>query len=100
MARKLAIPFIQPRKHSAIGIFKNGICQGNRICQQCATSGVWIKWYGWPGILTSHTKRQKELLAMLPRNVAAWIRAPKADLEIDEAPYNEPGPGEILIKVS
>ena len=37
---------------------------------------------------------------MSPQNVAAWIRAPKADLEIDEAPYNEPGPGEILIKVS
>ena len=42
----------------------------------------------------------KSLLAMSPQNVAAWIRAPKADLEIDEAPYNEPGPGEILIKVS
>ena len=42
----------------------------------------------------------EELLAMLPQNVAAWIRAPKADLEIDEAPYNEPGPGEILIRVS
>lgn len=37
---------------------------------------------------------------MSPQNVAAWIRAPKADLEIDEAPFNEPGPGEILIKVS
>nr|ANM86638.1 putative alcohol dehydrogenase [Cladonia uncialis subsp. uncialis]AUW30841.1 putative alcohol dehydrogenase [Cladonia uncialis subsp. uncialis] len=35
---------------------------------------------------------------MSPQNVAAWIRAPKADLEIDEAPYNEPGPGEILIR--
>ena len=36
---------------------------------------------------------------MSPQNVAAWIRAPKADLEIDEAPYNEPGPSEILIRV-
>ncbi|KAL2046885.1 hypothetical protein N7G274_000903 [Stereocaulon virgatum] len=32
------------------------------------------------------------------QNKAAWIRTAKGDLEIDEAPYNEPGPGEILIK--
>ena len=37
---------------------------------------------------------------MSPHNVAAWIRFPKADLEIDEAPYTEPGTSELLIKVS
>ena len=36
---------------------------------------------------------------MSPQNIAAWIRSPKADLEIDEAPYHEPGLGEILIQV-
>ena len=32
-------------------------------------------------------------------NIAAWICSTKADLEIDEALYHEPGPGEVLTKV-
>jgi hypothetical protein len=36
----------------------------------------------------------------MAQNVAAWIRTAKGDLEIDEAPYYEPGLGEILIKVN
>ncbi|KAK4690416.1 hypothetical protein P7C71_g6368, partial [Lecanoromycetidae sp. Uapishka_2] len=34
-----------------------------------------------------------------PQNLAAWIRTPKGDLDIGEAPYYQPGADEILIQV-
>jgi hypothetical protein len=32
-------------------------------------------------------------------NKAAWIREPKAQLIVDDAPYPVPGEGEIVVKV-
>ncbi|GAA6019036.1 hypothetical protein JCM10207_006295 [Rhodosporidiobolus poonsookiae] len=34
-----------------------------------------------------------------PKNAAAWIKAPHAQLEVDEAPWYEPKEGEVLVKV-
>lgn len=36
---------------------------------------------------------------MAPSNTAAWITGPKVSpLEVKEAPYTSPGPGQIVIK--
>lgn len=34
----------------------------------------------------------------MPQNQAAWIKAQGAPLVVEDAPYNAPGPQEILIK--
>jgi hypothetical protein len=36
---------------------------------------------------------------MAPQNEAAWIKEAKSPLIVEAAPYNEPGPNEIVIKV-